>query len=265
MTTAYVIQLLRSGQLDATAQVMAPHLPAWTPIASEPTFAPYVQAPAPPVAAGPGPVVAAAPSGWGHSAFDQVVAPTAAAPEPSGGPVVVAPALLGSRPMMPDVSTGKAKRTWGYVLLGLAGFCLVTVPMMALDGKADPDTWLGGLLMTLIWGIPGALLLWSGRVAGARYQLIAFLTSRDRIDVAEVARRTRLPEREAEQLVDALNHEHGLGLLYVPEQRQFVLRGRVATAAQLPQHCPTCGAPTENAVVLTGERPKCHYCGAPLG
>jgi len=156
-------------------------------------------------------------------------------------------------------------RNAAYVLLSLAGFFLLMIPLMALDKTARPDTWVGGVMIAVLSGIPGGLLLWRGRLARAQNTLVGYLTSRDRLPLTEVARQTGRPERQAEQLVNHLNQKYGLGLVYMPVERQFVLRSRVTPAPQLPRHCPACGAPNETALLLAGERLKCSYCGAPLG
>lgn len=164
-----------------------------------------------------------------------------------------------------QVPTGKGTRSAAYVLLGLAGFFLLMIPLMALDKTARPDTWVGGVMIAVLSGIPGALLLWRGRLAGAQNALVGYLTSRDRLPLTEIARQAGRPERQTEQLVNHLNQKYGLGLVYVPAERQFVVRSRVASAPQLPRHCPACGAPNEAKLLLAGERLKCPYCGALLG
>lgn len=221
----YVIGLIRSGQVDGSASVSAPHLRGWTPISQEPTFAPHLSAPQPPAAY-----------------------PPAAYPRPQ---------VRG-----PMVSGGKGLRIAGWILLGVAVFFLLMIPLMAIDDDAEPGTWVGGVAVVVMFGIPGGILMWRGRKAAAKAQLVGFLTSRDRIRVTEVARMTKKSELETEQLLAELNQELRLDLVYVPDERQYVHRSRLSTTHQIPEKCPACGAPTENQLVLHGERVTCKYCEA---
>ena len=141
-------------------------------------------------------------------------------------------------------------------------FFMLMVPLMAIDQTAEPDTWIGGIVAAVLFGLPGALLMWRGRKAAAKVRLVGFLTSRDRISVPEVARMLAQPELETEQLLAQLNHELRLDLVYVPNDRQYVHRSRLSTTHQIPDRCPTCGAPTESQLVLQGERVTCKYCNS---
>lgn len=241
----YVIELIRSGQVDGTASVSAPHLRGWTPITQEPTFAPHLQAPRSPA---PHPPAIYPQAGYPPAAYSPALPPSGAYPRP---PV-----------RGPMVSDGKGMRIAAWILLGVAAFFGLITVLMAIDSDAEPGTWMGGMMLLIMFGIPGALLMWRGRKAAKKALLVGFLTSRDRIQVSEVARMTGRPELETEQLLAQLNQEHRLDLVYVPDERHYVHRSRLSTTHEIPERCPACGAPTENQLVLKGERVTCKYCDA---
>jgi len=265
-----VIGLIRSGQLDATASVSAPHKPGWNPITGEPTFSahlrPMSQPPVHAPFAGPAPYGNVAPAPYGAPAPAPYGAP---APAPYGAP---APAPYGAPAPAPhsgiararQISNGQGMRIAAWILLGIAGFFLLVTPLMALDDNAKPNAWSGGVTVVIMFGLPGALLMWRGRKAAAKALLVGFLTSRDRISVTEVARMIKKPELATEQLLAQLNQEFQMDLVYVPDERQYVHRSRLSTTHAIPEKCPTCGAPTHSQLVVQGERVMCKYCDAPV-
>jgi len=236
-----VIGMIRGGQVDSSASVSAPYLNGWTPIGQEPTFAPYLPAASQPPAtaphSGPAPYADPTPSGQYQ-------------PQPRG------------QPRGPMVSDGKGLRIAGWILMGIAAFFLLAVPLMILDENTKSDSWSGGIMVVAMFGLPGGLLMWRGRKAAAKAQLVGYLTSRDRIEVREVARMLKKSDLATEQILTQLNQELRLDLVYVPDDRQYIHRSRLSTTHQIPDKCPTCGAPTQNQLVLKGERVTCKYCDA---
>jgi hypothetical protein len=253
----YVIQLIHSGQVDGSASVSAPHRPGWNPISQEPTFAPHLRPtshpPAPMPYGGPAPYAAAAPAPYGQPVPTLGLAPS------YPGAAAAYPRVPGVTPV---VSSGKGMRIAAWILLGITAFWGLMTVLMAVDSDAKPGTWVGGMVLVVMFGLPGGLLLWRGRKAAARAQLVGFLRSRDRIRVSDVARMIKGNELEAEQLLAQLNVELRLDLVFVPDESQYVHRSRLSSTHQIPQNCPACGAPTENQLVLQGERVTCKYCDA---
>ena len=243
---SYVIGLIRSGQLDATASVSAPHKPGWNPITGEPTFSAHLR----PMSQPPVHAPFAGPAPYGN-----------VAPAPYGAP---APAPHSGIARARQISNGQGMRIAAWILLGIAGFFLLVTPLMALDDNAKPNAWSGGVTVVIMFGLPGALLMWRGRKAAAKALLVGFLTSRDRISVTEVARMIKKPELATEQLLAQLNQEFQMDLVYVPDERQYVHRSRLSTTHAIPEKCPTCGAPTHSQLVVQGERVMCKYCDAPV-
>ncbi len=227
-----VIGMIRDGQVDGSASVSAPYLNGWTPISQEPTFAPHL--------------------------------PAASQPPPQPQPQHQVPPKFQPQvqPRGPMVSDGKGLRIAGWILLGIAAFFLLAVPLMALDEDAKSSSWSGGVMLVIMFGLPGGLLMWRGRKAAAKAQLVGYLTSRDRIEVREVARMLKKSALATEQILTQLNQELRLDLVYVPDKRQYMHRSRLSTTHQIPDKCPTCGAPTQNQLVLKGERITCKYCDA---
>lgn len=263
----YVIQQIQSGQVDATASVSAPHLPGWTPITQEPTFAPHLPAASQPPTATP--YAGPAPAPYAGPAPAPYAGPAPAPynrPAPYAGTAPSYPGVPGSYPRAqshrPTVRGGKGLRIAAWILLGIAVFFLLMTFLMAIDEDAEPGTWMGGVMLVVMFGVPGVILRWRGRKAAAKMQLVGFLTSRDRIRVSEVARMIKKPELATEQLLSQLNQELRLDLVYVPDERQYVHRSRLSTTHEIPEKCPTCGAPTENQLILQGERVTCKYCDA---
>jgi len=250
-----VIGMIRGGQVDGSASVSAPYLNGWTPISQEPTFAPHLPAasqppaPAPYTGPTPAPYTGPTPAPYTGPAPAPYTGPAPAAPTPKafGGPVV---------------SSGKGLRIAGWILLGTAAFFLLVIPLMALDEDAKSGNWSGGVMVVIMFGLPGGLLMWRGRKAAAKAQLVGFLTSRDRIKVTEVARMIEKSELATDQLLAQLNQELRLDLIYVPDERQYMHRSRLSATHQIPDKCATCGAPTQNQLVLKGERITCKYCDA---
>lgn len=259
-----IIGLIRSGHVDATASVSAPHKPGWNPITGEPMFAPHLPTARPPAAT---PYGGAAPYGGQPPQVGQPAYgghPRPGGPSYGGGPPSH-PGTGGAYPSVrgaSQVPSGKGLRIAGWILLGIAAFFLLMIPLMAMDESAEPNTWMGALMVVAMFGIPGGILMWRGRKAAAKARLVGFLTSRNRIQVPEVARMIKKPELETEQLLAELNQELGLDLIYAPDERQYLHRSRLSTTHAIPEKCPTCGAPTQNQLVLQGERVTCKYCDA---
>lgn len=249
---SYVIAMLQSGQYDASAYVAAPHLHGWVPITSEPSLAPYAQPPVGmPVGAHPAP-----PAAW--PGYPAASGASGAYPAGQAGQAGLA-GQAGPRAS----KTMQGTKIAAYILLGIAGFFLALIPMMALDTEGDGSSAIyGAVMFALLCGIPGGILYWRVRANTFREKVIGYLESRNRIRVSEVAKVIGKTELDAEDLIAKLNRQETLNLVFDPQERVYVHRERISGDHEIAESCPTCGAPVETQLVLQGEKACCKYCGA---
>ena len=157
----------------------------------------------------------------------------------------------------------------GWMLIALAAICLFCVPLVLFDDKSEQDVVLGFLMMTAIFGFPGAIALYQTKKAERarefRSQLVGYLRTHDRFTVEEMARKIGKTEMETDQLIARIVDEEKLDLVFHRPDRTYMHRNRVASGARVLEKCGSCGAALHHELVLEGEVVSCAYCGRALG
>jgi len=153
----------------------------------------------------------------------------------------------------------------GWLLLGLAGVCVLCIPAVVFDSSTNKsDTIFGFFLFAAFFGLPGALLLWRGRAMEKRVELAGFLRTHDRFTADEIAQKFGINPLETEKLILRLAQEEKLDVVFHRADRSYMQRNRIAVGARVLDVCPSCGARLPHEVALEGEQPRCVYCGTAM-
>ncbi len=161
----------------------------------------------------------------------------------------------------------------GWLLLAVAAFWLIfTVVfglLLAVGHENDPDPAFGGILLTVMFGVPGGILRWRIRTARKREQFEAefrgYLMSLDAFTAGELAAKIGRTEMETSGLIARAIADEGLDLVYHRKDGKYLHRNRIRRAHQVIDRCHACGASTGHEIVFAGETVACKYCGTGLG
>lgn len=155
-------------------------------------------------------------------------------------------------------------------LLAVPFFCLAV--FMVVDPKEGegvgkslaPGMFFGSVLL-----FPGLLLYAHGRKVHREREFMeavtAMIRSHDRFTVAELSQKIGRTELETEGIVARVSAGGGgIDLVFHRPSREYIHRARLSAGQRVVEAYPSCGAPTNHAVVFEGETVPCAFCGVPL-
>ncbi|MCA9658029.1 MAG: hypothetical protein KC486_06775 [Myxococcales bacterium] len=157
---------------------------------------------------------------------------------------------------------------WILTTIGILFFVisgLVLIDMATGDDPKTKSAFLGMLVLTGLFAIPGGILLWRVRLARAREQFESqfngFVASLDSFTPRELAQKIGKTEMETEALLAALIAQRKADLAFHRQTGRYLHRNRLQRAHQVIDRCPSCGASVGQELVFAGEAAECRYCG----
>lgn len=153
----------------------------------------------------------------------------------------------------------------GILLLIPGGLMVVMIPFAAFDPE-HTDAVAGLIMLGGFFGVPGGLLLRTGllgqRRTAVQEQMVGFVRSHDAFSINELGAHIGKTPAQAQTMLNQDIAKYQLPLVMHRASGRYLRLDRLSRAAQIAEHCQSCGGSLGSQIVFEGEQLTCPYCNA---